>query len=48
MLVLAGEKVSGVELASGKSLWGPVKLGALFPSGRGFVGERYAYVPAAT
>lgn len=44
VLVMAGAHVVGIDLARGKTLWGPVRLEG-FPYGRGLVGAKYAYVP---
>ncbi|MHC4223195.1 MAG: outer membrane protein assembly factor BamB family protein, partial [Planctomycetota bacterium] len=46
VLVLGGDKVYGIDVATGKDLWnGPRRLGA-FAYGRGLVGRRYAYIPS--
>ncbi|MHC4930691.1 MAG: outer membrane protein assembly factor BamB family protein, partial [Planctomycetota bacterium] len=46
VLVLGGDKVYGIDVATGKDLWhGPRRLGA-FAYGRGLVGKRYAYIPS--
>ncbi|MDH3591105.1 MAG: PQQ-binding-like beta-propeller repeat protein, partial [Planctomycetota bacterium] len=43
VLVLAGEQICGVDVMSGDLLW--IKSCKGNPYGRGFVGEKYAYVP---
>jgi len=44
-LVVAGEKVAAIDIATGEVAWGPQSLeGHAF--GRGLVGRRYAYVPS--
>ncbi|MGH7161929.1 MAG: PQQ-binding-like beta-propeller repeat protein, partial [Planctomycetota bacterium] len=45
-LVLAGTKLVGLDVDRGTKRWNPVALRGV-PDGRGFVGERCAYVPAA-
>jgi len=47
VVVLAGDRVTGLDLATGNKVWGPHKLED-WPDGRGFVGEKYAYVPTNT
>ncbi|MCZ6786033.1 MAG: PQQ-binding-like beta-propeller repeat protein [Planctomycetota bacterium] len=44
VVVVAGRQVVGLDLATGKSVWGPhvLREGAY---GRGFVGKKFAYVP---
>jgi len=44
VLVLAGDKVLALDLAKGDRLWGPRALEG-WPGGRGFLGDRYAYIP---
>ncbi len=45
ILVVAGEKVAGIDIAKGKIAWGPHSLeGHAF--GRGLVGRHFAYVPS--
>ena len=46
ILVLAGDKVRAIEVATGRGAWGPKDLKG-WPAGRGFVGERYAYIPTS-
>jgi len=46
VVVLAGERVVALDVATGKTRWGPRNHGGVMAFGRGFVGETKAYVPA--
>jgi len=45
VVVLAGSRAVGLDLATGKLKWGPVPLLSGEPFGRGFVATRHAYLP---
>jgi len=47
-IVFAGSSITAVDLQTGKVAWSHEQLGtrAFWPYGRGFVGKKYAYVPA--
>ena len=45
VLVLAGSAVCGIDVATGQFAWGPVNIARAYPYGRGFVGQKYCYIP---